>query len=318
MGMDWLSESIDEPLGSSLPCWKVAIVDDDEEIHKVTKLSLSNFKFEGRNIEFVSLYSGAEAKAYFKEINDVALVLLDVVMESDDAGLQVANYLRNELNNTYTRIVLRTGQPGKAPEQSIFENYDIDGYKEKTDLNINALKQVLYIALRSYRDLVKIQQYQQGLETIISSISNLNQLENILDLAKGILSQLKSIFNGERTQFLVAGTQGYTENSNDTKWNIIIDHNDAIFIENVESSQYSSKFDEFSKKILTEKQHVFENEMYGYYYCSKRGTQSAFVLESIEKLSPTAEKLLQLFVINLVITVENLSRFKQNEAINQD
>jgi len=273
--MDWLSESVDEPLKSSLPCWKVVIVDDDEEIHKVTKLSLNSFQFEGRSLEFVSLYSGEEAKAYFKESSDVALTLLDVVMESDDAGLQVANYLRNELNNSYTRIVLRTGQPGKAPEHSIFEKYDIDGYKAKTELNINALKQVLYIALRAYRDLVKIQHYQKGLETIIYSIADMNQMENVLDLAKGILTQLKGIFNSEHTQFLVVSTQGLSEDSAEIKWNIIIDRNDAIFIDNADSAQSDSKLNVFTKKILATKQHVFEKEMYGYYYCSRRDRFSA-------------------------------------------
>ncbi len=309
--MDWLSDCVDEPLKSSLPCWKVVIVDDDEEIHKVTKLSLNSFQFEGRDLEFVSLYSGEEAKAYFKESSDVALILLDVVMESDDAGLQVANYLRNELNNSYTRIVLRTGQPGKAPEHSIFEKYDIDGYKAKTELNLNALKQVLYIALRAYRDLVKIQHYQKGLETIIYSIADMNQMENVLDLAKGILTQLKGIFNSEHTQFLVVSTQGLAEDSAEIKWNIIIDRNDAIFIDNTYSVEPDSKLNEFSKKILATKQHVFEKEMYGYYYCSRRNTESVFVLESVEKLSTTDEKLLKLFVNNLVITIENLSRSKQ-------
>ncbi len=309
--MDWLSNSVDEPLKSTLPCWKVAIVDDDEEIHKVTKLSLNNFQFEGRNIEFVSLYSGAEAKEYFKENNDVALTLLDVVMESDDAGLQVANYLRNELNNSYTRIVLRTGQPGKAPEHSIFEKYDIDGYKAKTDLNLNALKQVLYIALRAYRDLVKIQHYQKGLETIIYSLADLNQIQNVLDLAKGILTQLKGIFNGEHTQFLVVSTQGFTEDSAEIKWNIVIDRNDTISIDNTDSAKDDNKLNLFSKKILSAKEHVFEKEMYGYYYCSRRDTESVFVLESVEKLSSIEEKLLKLFVNNLVITIENISRSKR-------
>jgi len=313
--MDWLSDSVDETLKSSLPCWKVVIVDDDEEIHKVTKLSLNNFQFEGRGLEFVSLYSGAEAKAYFKKNNDVALTLLDVVMESDDAGLQVANYLRNELNNSYTRIVLRTGQPGKAPEHSIFEKYDIDGYKAKTDLNLNALKQVLYIALRAYRDLVKIQNYQKGLETIIYSIADLNQMENVLDLAKGILTQLKGIFNGEHTQFLVISTTGFSDILSEIKWNVSIDRNEAIFIDNADSTQGDSKLNAFAKKILTTKGHLFEKEMYGYYYCSRRETQSVFILESAEKLSSTAEKLLQLFVNNLVITIENLSRFKEDEEV---
>jgi len=84
-----------------------------------------------------------------------------------------------------------------------------------------------------------------------------------------------------------------------------------IALGETDSAQSDSRLNVFSKKILATKQHVFEKEMYGYYYCSRRDTQSVFVLESVEKLSPTDEKLLKLFVNNLVITIENLSRSKQ-------
>jgi len=305
--MDWLKEDSKELSKSSLPCWKVVIVDDDEEMHKVTKLSLSSFQFEGRGLEFVSLYSGREAKDYFKKHNDIALTFLDVVMESDDAGLQVANYLRQDLKNSYTRIILRTGQPGSAPESSIFEKYDIDGYKAKTDLNFNALKQVLYIALRAYRDLVKTQQYQKSLETVIYSIANINQIENFTDLSRGISTQLRSIFNSENTHFTVAASQGFTGDSKERKWNIIINNNDDICIDNTASKLTESKFDKFSQRIIAAKQHIFEDGMYGYYFCSIQGTQSVFVLESIENISSTTKRLLELFVHNLVITVEKLS-----------
>lgn len=107
-------ENEQEDLGS----WKVLIVDDEPEVHAVTKLALNDFSLNGKTLEFVSAYSGEEAKAIFKAHNDIAVVLLDVVMEADDAGLQVADYIRNELDNHFTRIILRTGQPGQAPEKT--------------------------------------------------------------------------------------------------------------------------------------------------------------------------------------------------------
>jgi len=314
--MDWLKEDSNELSESSLPCWKIVIVDDDEEIHKVTKLSLSSFQFEGRGLEFVSLYSGIEAKEYFKKNNDIALTLLDVVMESDDAGLQVANYLRQDLKNTYTRIILRTGQPGKAPESSIFEKYDIDGYKAKTDLSFNALKQVLYIALRAYRDLAKTQQYQKNLETIIYSIAKINQIENFSDLSSGISTQLNSIFNSENTHFTLAASQGYSSESKEKKWNIIINNSDDTFIDNSSLQVTESKFDKLFQRIMAAKHHIFEDGMYGYYFCSIQGTQSVFVLESAENISSTTKRLLELFVHNLVITIEKLSEPKQDLQTN--
>ena len=188
--MDWLKDDVEDVSKPLLQPWRIVIVDDDDQIHHITKLSLNNFEFEGRKLEFVSLYSAEQAKDFFDHNNDIALVLLDVVMESDCAGLEVAKYLREQLNNYYTRIIIRTGQPGSAPEHEVIRDYDIDGYKEKTEITLQALNHSLYTALRSYRDLMRIQAYQQGLEAVIQSISNLTQMDNVLDLSSGLISQI--------------------------------------------------------------------------------------------------------------------------------
>ena len=88
----------DEELTEELGVWKVLIVDDEPEVHAVTKLALSDFVLDDKRLEFVSAYSGEEAKTYFRENDDVAVVLLDVVMETDNAGLEVAEYIRETLD----------------------------------------------------------------------------------------------------------------------------------------------------------------------------------------------------------------------------
>jgi len=42
-------------------------------------------------------------------------VLLDVIMETDQAGLDLVEFIRDTLKNETVRIILRTGQPGQAP-----------------------------------------------------------------------------------------------------------------------------------------------------------------------------------------------------------
>tara|TARA_R110000737_G_C14617647_1_gene492271 strand:+ start:587 stop:1510 length:924 start_codon:yes stop_codon:yes gene_type:complete len=303
--MDWLIEQEDIPQRPSLSPWKVVIVDDDPEVHKITQLSLSDFKFEGKEIKFVNLYSGGEAKQYFLENNDVALVLLDVVMESDDAGLKVADFLRKELQNSYTRIVLRTGQPGSAPEHSIFQNYDIDGYIAKTNMTINVLKQSMYIALRSYRDLLRIQNYQKGLEGVVSAITNLNQIDDVMTLSNGILTQISTIFNMDHAQFLVTGLQGYTKGISTTgKWDIVLESYEERSI-NTEKIEYMA-FKSISEQILLSKHNITEASIYGFYYTSNKQTESAFILKTEQPLSNSAIKLLELYATNVVITMENL------------
>jgi CheY-like chemotaxis protein len=306
--MDWLSE--DDTLqnksqSQSQLVWKIVIVDDDPQVHNITKLSLSGFLFEEKKLDFISLYSGTEAKQYFLENDDISLVLLDVVMESDDAGLRVVDYLRKDLKNTYTRIVLRTGQPGLAPEQSIFQDYDIDGYIEKTSMTVNTLKQSIYIALRSYRDLLRIQNYQKGLEVVISAITNMNQLDDVMSLSKGILTQIASIFNMGHVQFLVTGLQGYTKGTTpNDNWDIIIKSYHPYFTE--EDSHDHIEFKAISNEVLQTKSNINKENIYGYYYLSKRKTESVFILKTEQPLSNTAEKLLALYVVNVVITIENL------------
>jgi len=137
---------------ASLP-WTVLIVDDNKEIHDLTRLVLQGFKFEGRSIALLSAYSGQESLQLLQQMNDIALVLLDVVMENDHAGLDVARAIRNDIGNTYVRIILRTGQPGTAPEEQVVINYDINDYKDKADLTASKLKTMVVTALRGYRDL---------------------------------------------------------------------------------------------------------------------------------------------------------------------
>ena len=77
--------------------WKVLIVDDDPEIHSVTQLALSDLIVLGRNLEYLHAYSGQDACKLIEEHDDIVLVLLDVVMESDDAGLMVVKHIREQI-----------------------------------------------------------------------------------------------------------------------------------------------------------------------------------------------------------------------------
>lgn len=147
-------------------CWKVMIVDDEEEIHNVTKLALSDFTFEGKGITFLSAYSGQEAEQLIQNHPDTALVLLDVVMETDDAGLVVARRIRQELGNGMVRIVLRTGQPGQAPEGTVVIDYDINDYKAKTELTTQKLFTTVVTALRTFRHLTMIEAHRRELDRL--------------------------------------------------------------------------------------------------------------------------------------------------------
>jgi CheY-like chemotaxis protein len=143
-------------VADELPPWRILIVDDDVDVHVVTKFALSNTNFQGRRLSFVHAYSAVEALDKLRNTPDIALVLLDVMMETDDAGLHFARQVREELHNELVRIVLRTGQPGQALEHSIIVDYDINDFWSKTDLTTRKLFTTVIAALRAYSTLANV------------------------------------------------------------------------------------------------------------------------------------------------------------------
>ncbi len=141
--------------------WKILIVDDEEDIHIVTKFALEDYIFENKKLKFINAYSAKDAKNILKNENDISIILLDVVMEENDAGLKLIKYIREELKNKFLRIILRTGQPWVVPENEVVLKYDINAYKAKTELTDKKLFTVVTTALRSYRDLIKIVEQEQ-------------------------------------------------------------------------------------------------------------------------------------------------------------
>ncbi|RUO38696.1 response regulator [Aliidiomarina shirensis] len=178
--------------------WKILIVDDEPEVHAVTRLALSDFQFLGRGLEFYSAESGEAGCALMREHPDAAIILLDVVMETDDAGLKVARYIREELDNHFIRIILRTGQPGQAPERTVIINYDINDYKSKTELTAQKLFTAVMSSLRSYRDIMSIEHSRRGLEKILQSSTDLFSEQSIDNFVDGLVQQLSWLIGGAR------------------------------------------------------------------------------------------------------------------------
>ena len=133
--------------------WKIAVIDDDPAVHDGTRFALSDYSLNGQGLEILSAYSAAEGRKLMREHSDIAAVLLDVIMETDIAGLELVEYIRNEIRNETVRIILRTGQPGQAPERRVIVAYDINDYKAKTELTADKLFTSLTAALRSYQQL---------------------------------------------------------------------------------------------------------------------------------------------------------------------
>ncbi|MDE1145256.1 MAG: DUF3369 domain-containing protein [Azospirillaceae bacterium] len=155
-----------DELVPGMPPWQVLIVDDDAEVHAMTRLVMRKFAFQGRGLAFISAYSAAEALTVLRGEHDIAMILLDVVMESEDAGLKLVPRIRDELGNRAVRIILRTGQPGQAPEDDVIAGYDVNDYKAKTELTARKLITATITALRAYHHIRTLERSCQGLERV--------------------------------------------------------------------------------------------------------------------------------------------------------
>ncbi|HEY2395180.1 MAG TPA: DUF3369 domain-containing protein [Rudaea sp.] len=193
-----------EPVAETAAPWHVLVVDDDPEVHEVTRLVLGSFRFADRPIDLISVASASQAFDRLRARDDIAVVLLDVVMESEQAGLELVRRIREELHNSFVRIVLRTGQPGQAPEHEVIAAYDINDYKEKTELTAQKLATTLYAALRSYRDMRTIEAQRQGLERVIDASAQVFSHQNAREFATAVLDQLGDLVNSQRGALLCA------------------------------------------------------------------------------------------------------------------
>jgi CheY-like chemotaxis protein len=154
-----------EPDHGSRDRWLVLMVDDEPEVHEITRLVLANATFSGMPVELHSVFSASEAKSFLEDHPDTALMLLDVVMETDDAGLRLVKYVREQMKNSDLQIVLRTGQPGMAPEREVIPVYDINGYFLKTEMVAQKLHSIVISSLRAYKYIKALRRRHVGAVT---------------------------------------------------------------------------------------------------------------------------------------------------------
>lgn len=296
-----------EPVASGQAPWHILIVDDDPEIHSVTKLALSGFTFRDRSLRFTDAHSGTEAIEKLKQHHDVAVVLLDVVMEADDAGLKVVRKIRDQLGLHDLRIILRTGQPGYAPEESIVRDYDINDYKTKTELTRSKLVTTLIAALRSYEQIRLTHEQNLGLEHVLSASALVMEENTVEDFAAQVIKQIGVLLNCEANGLMVA--QEFAANK---PVNIVLGG----------SEQYA----EFAGKLLPQiddgrainlcqtalnQQKWLESEHEIVLYFTGSSFASVIYFELVAPISVQMLPLLKLFVSNVAVGAENLKLFQK-------
>ena len=142
--------------------WLILVADDDFDMLAVTELALMGLAVHGVPVRCVTVQSAQDAR-HAMATDRFAVALIDVVMETDDAGLELVRWMRANPALRATRIVIRTGQPGRAPEQQLLNDYDINDYWPKTEVGAKRSRAILAGLIRSFRDIVELELRTQEL-----------------------------------------------------------------------------------------------------------------------------------------------------------
>ena len=285
--------------------WKLLVVDDEEEVHVVTRLVLDDFEFSGQPLQIISAHSAAEARKILQEEKDIAVILLDVVMETDQAGLDVVRFIREELHNSFTRIVLRTGQPGQAPEHKVITDYDINDYKEKTELTRQKLFTTIYTSISSYRDLVAIDGNRRGLVKVIDASAEIFELRSLEYFAEGVLEQLTALLYLDQDAMVIASAGIAAEKDNG--------HFDVVAAtgrfrpvvgKDLRKSLPAAVLARVDK-CLEQKASIFGEDYYVGYYNTDTGIDHILYVSANTVISVPDKNLIEMFARNVAIAHEN-------------
>ena len=303
-----LDPSETEPLGEP---WLVLIVDDDKSVHVATEFAFRDFRFVGRGIRFLNAYSAAEAKEVLICNPGIACVFLDVVMEYESAGLDLVEYIRDELKNAEIRLILRTGQPGYAPEISVIQDYDINDYKEKSFTTGEHLHTSVTAALRSYQQIMTIQENRRGLEMVIAASARLLTTHEVADFAAGILTQISALIHAlpdgmvcvaarpqEHTVQVLAGAGRHAH------------HVRGV----LDSESYPGLAEEVAD-VLRTRSSVFKQRVSLLYIPVTRLGEVVVVINTMTPIKELDRKLLELFSINIAVGFDNSFMYQKIENL---
>jgi diguanylate cyclase (GGDEF)-like protein len=286
--------------------WQVLIVDDESAVHDATKIVFNGFEFSNKNINFTSAYS-AEAARKILETHYFAVIVLDVVMETHSAGLELVTWLRHSKCIENTRIVLRTGQPGYAPEVEVIQKYDINDYLQKGELTREKFWTAMTTALRSYQQIEALAQSRKGLQLIIDASAALSKLQPVSVFAQGVLYQLSAQLKSHPDGMFVTRID---ENGNlkiiASVGKYSVDESQSPLSENIKAA---------TLKAFTEKENLLAEDGLFIYLESPNGDEAVIRLDGNVQIDEIENDLLKMFCSNMALSYENVQLFERIQNI---
>lgn len=301
--------------------WTILIADDQSDVHSITQLVLDNVIFDNRKIRLLSAYSEQETREYIDKHDDICVILLDVVMESEQSGFNIIEYIRTTKKNNRIQIILRTGQPGSAPERSVIEKYDINDYKEKTELTSTKLYTSVISAIRSYSLLSTIEDGRNGLQNIIRSSKDILQSHSVISLAEAVLEQIAILTRTPTSSIVARNSSGFIATNGETLHNFTIVRGTGEF-EDASGKKLTDVIQENDIPILQECLHspspVFHKNVYAGYFISSDNIYDLVFFRTDREFTDFDEYFLNLFQSNFEMMFRNLRLHELMKKVQSD
>ncbi|MBN2510205.1 MAG: DUF3369 domain-containing protein [Spirochaetales bacterium] len=286
--------------------WKLLIVDDEEDVHVVTSLVLRNMEFMGKTLEILRAYSAGEAQEILSRTPGIAAALIDVVMETERAGLELVKWIRTELGDHDIRLILRTGQPGYAPEKEVIIEYDINDYKEKTELTSQKLHTSITTALRSYGHLKTLSRSESGLHQILDASKTLFDVHSVHAFVAGVLTQLTALLKFEDPALYVQ-VSGLAAGSVEGSLVILAGTGEYKDISGKPlSSLRNTTLLHLIKKAASSRKSLFKDNYFIGYFKTKMGSENILCLNCKKDLDAVEKDLIRLFSTHISVAFDNI------------
>ncbi|HEX5125121.1 MAG TPA: EAL domain-containing protein [Rhodocyclaceae bacterium] len=290
--------------------WRILIADDDEEVHSATAFALRAVKIDGSALELLHAHSAQEAQSILQTQADIAVIMLDVVMETPHAGLSLVKTIRQDLELRSMRIILRTGQPGYAPELEVIRNFDINDYRTKSELTHTRLITTLTAAIRAYSQLEQIEANNRGLSEVVRSSNNLFRLRSAREFARSALESLGKLLCVV-PQGLVCVEQRNHQEIVDTDLHVL--HGVGRFgvmVGSILEKAADVEIQRAVRRCVASKTIVFDGNAFTMWL--GHGSHDVVIYFDVERpLQDIERRLLEVFATNLAVGFENVDLFER-------
>ncbi|MEN3111662.1 EAL domain-containing protein [Uliginosibacterium paludis] len=291
--------------------WRILVADDDPEVHSATMFALAKVLIDGRSLELLHAHSAAQAEAVLRSETDIAVAMLDVVMETPDAGLQLVALIRDELGLDAMRIVLRTGQPGYAPELKVIQQYDINDYRTKSELSRTRLVTTLTAAVRAYDQIESERAAGRAMDALARSSGTLFQCRDGQSFAGAVLHRLGSVLGGSFDAFVAM--EGCASASEAQGMHIQIASGRFSGVEGRLVEQVGDiELIRSVRRVMAARTSVFESGRFTL-WIGNGSRDAVVVVDHAEAMRPLQRKLIGIFAETLGVVFENVDLIERLE-----